>query len=270
VSEAPTLALEPLPGLGHNNPPEPIETLDLRLARTHRELVVRFVELEIGCARVPNPLQSEEDAAATTDFIAQCQAHIRKAEAVHKKEKEFFLKGGRLVDAFFKRRCEKLTKAFAPAGARLKAYRDQIAEIEMKRHAEARRASEVEAQQVAAEEAKFRAEADRLVQEARSPIERQRAAEQLLLADAAASRVAAAQQAATTRPEPIHIRGDYGSTAYVRKAWAFEVVDLDQVPRDYMSLDVEVVREAINRDAVREIPGLRIYQNETLHVRGAA
>ncbi len=52
--------------------------------------------------------------------------------------------------------------------------------------------------------------------------------------------------------------------------WTFEVIDLDQVPREYMSLDVEVVREAINKDAVREIPGLRIYQSETLHVRGAA
>ena len=48
------------------------------------------------------------------------------------------------------------------------------------------------------------------------------------------------------------------------------MVDLDQVPREYMSLDTDVVREAINKDAVRDIPGLRVYQAETLHVRGAA
>jgi len=83
-------------------------------------------------------------------------------------------------------------------------------------------------------------------------------------------RPAPAQQAAAAKPEPTHIRGDYGSTAYVRKSWTFEVVALDEVPRDYMSLDVDVVREAITKDAVREIPGLRIYQAETLHVRGAA
>jgi hypothetical protein len=47
------------------------------------------------------------------------------------------------------------------------------------------------------------------------------------------------------------------------------VVDLDAVPRDYMGLDVEVVRGAINQDAIRQIPGLRIYQSETLQVRGA-
>jgi hypothetical protein len=273
VREAPILSLEPTPGLGHNNPPEPldpIDALDLRLAKTHRELVVRFIDLELGCARVPNPLQSEADAAATTDFIAQCQAHIKRAEAAHRKEKAYFLKAGRLVDGFFKRRCTKLTGALAPVALRLKAYRDQIAELDAKRHDEARRASEAQAQHAAEEEAEYRAAANRLVQVARSPVERQRAAEHWLLAEAAATRAAAAQQEATTKPGPTHIRGDYGSTAYVRKVWTFEVVDLDQVPREYMSLDTDVVREAINKDAVRDIPGLRVYQAETLHVRGAA
>ena len=273
MREAPVLSLEPTPGLGHNNPPEPldpIEALDMRLAKTHRELVVRFIDLELGCARVPNPLQSEADAAATTDFIAQCQSHIKRAESAHRKEKEYFLKAGGIVDGFFKRRCTRLTGALAPVALRLKAYRDQIAELDAKRHEEARRASEAQAQRAAEEEAEYRAAANRMVQEARSPVERQRAAEHWLLAEAAATRAAAAQQAATTKPEPTHIRGDYGSTAYIRKVWTFEVVDLDQVPREYMSLDTDVVREAITKDAVRQIPGLRIHQAETLHVRGAA
>lgn len=273
MSEPPVLLYEAAPGLGHNCPPEPvdpIDALDLRLARTHREMVVRFLDLELGCTRVPNPLASETDAAAATDFIAQCQAHIRQAEKAHKREKEYFLKAGRIVDGFFKRRCTRLTGALVPIAVRLKAYRDQIAARDAERHEEARRASEAEAQRAAEEEAEYRAEADRLAQEARSPAERRHAAEQSLLAEAAASRAAAAQQAVLARPEPTHIRGDYGSTAYVRKVWTFEVIDLDQVPRDYMSLDVEVVREAITKDAVRDIPGLRIYQSETLHVRGAA
>jgi hypothetical protein len=56
----------------------------------------------------------------------------------------------------------------------------------------------------------------------------------------------------------------------VTRSWTFAVVDLDRVPREYMSLDVEVVREAITRDGVREIPGLRIFQAEALRVRGVA
>ena len=273
MGEPPALSHEPAPGLGHNHPPEPLDpnaALAMRLAKAHRELVVRFIDLELGCARVPNPLQSDGDAAATTDFIAQCQSHIKKAEAAHRQEKEYFLKAGRIVDAFFKRRSTRLTSAMAPAVARLKAYRDRIAELEAIRHEEARRANEAEARRAAEEEAEYRAAADRLVMAAKSPAARQGAAEQLLLADAAATRAAAAQQVAAAKPEPTHIRGDYGSTAYVRKSWTFEVVELDQVPRDYMSLDVDVVREAISKDEIRDIPGLRIYQAETLHVRGAA
>ncbi len=47
------------------------------------------------------------------------------------------------------------------------------------------------------------------------------------------------------------------------------MVDLDRVPREYMSIDVAVVREAVTKDGVREIPGLRIVQAEALRVRGA-
>jgi hypothetical protein len=163
-----------------------------------------------------------------------------------------------------------LTSALAPAVLRLKAYRDQIAEVEARRHEEARSAAEAEARRAAEEEAEHRAAADRLAQEAQTPADRRLAAERLLLADAAATRAQAAQQAAAVKPEPTHIRGDYGSTAYVRKSWTFEVVALDEVPRDYMSLDVDVVKEAINKDAVREIPGLADLPGRNLHVRGAA
>jgi hypothetical protein len=273
VSKSPASSFEPIPGLGHNLPLEPIDTieaLDLRLARTHRELVVRFIDLELGCGRIPDPITSESEAATTTDFIAQCQAHIKSAETTHRKEKEFFLKGGRIVDAFFKRHRVKLLTALAPATARLKAYRDQVAEREAKRHDDGRQAMEAEAQRAAEEEAQYRAEANRLVREAGSSADRQGAAQQLLLAEEAGARAAAARQAAALKPVATRIYGDYGSTAYTRRTWTFEVADLDQVPREYMSLDVDVVREAINKDAVREIPGLRIFQMETLHVRGAA
>ena len=153
---------------------------------------------------MPNPLESEEDAATATDFIAQCQAHIKKAETAHKREKEYFLKAGRIVDGFFKRRCTRLSGALVPIAVRLKAYRDQIAERDAKRHEEARRVSEAEAQRAAEEEAEYRTAANRLVQEARQWTAS--AAEHWL------HRVAAS----ACRSD--NIRGDYGSTAYVHKA----------------------------------------------------
>jgi hypothetical protein len=260
------------PGPGHNRPPEPldpIEGLSERLATSHADLLARFRDLELGCARVPDPLESEEDAATLTDFLAQCQAHIRQAEAAHKAEKALFLTACRVVDGFFKRRCDLLTAALAPAVARLKAYRDRVARIEQQRHQAARHAAEQAARQATAEAEEHRALAERLAREGESFEERRRATEELRLAEEATERAAAAGHEATVPLEPTRLYGDYGSTAYVSRRWSFEVVDLDQVPRAYMSLDVAVVREAITRDGVRKIPGLRIFQAEALRVRGA-
>jgi len=260
------------PGIGHNQPPEPvdpIEGLNARLADSHADLVARFCNLELACGRVPDPIDSEEDAATATDFIAQCQAHIKKTEAAHKREKELFLKAGRAVDAFFKRRCDRLNTVLAPAISRLKAYRDELARAEVQRHEETRRAAAEAAHRAAVEAEEHRAAAERLAGEAQSLEGRRRAAEELRLAEDAAARAAASGEQATAVLEPTRIRGDYGATAFVRRSWSFEVVDLDRVPREYMSLDVTVVREAITRDGVREIPGLRIFQAEALRVRSA-
>ena len=142
------------PGIGHNQPPEgidPIEALNARLTANHADLLTRFCDLELACGRVPDPIASEEDAATATDFIAQCQLHIKGAEREHRKEKELFLRAGRSVDAFFKRRSEKLNSALAPIMARLKVYRDWIAETERQRYHEARHRAEEEARQVLAE-----------------------------------------------------------------------------------------------------------------------
>jgi hypothetical protein len=67
--------------------------------------------------------------------------------------------------------------------------------------------------------------------------------------------------------EPMRIRGNDGATTFVRRSWSFEVIDRDRVPREYMSLHVPVVREAITYDGIRHIPGLRIFQTEGLRVR---
>jgi hypothetical protein len=96
-------------------------------------LTGRFHDLELACVRVPNPIASEEDACTATDFIAQCQAHIKRAEVAHKREKELFLKAGRAVDSFFKRPCDALNAALAPTVFRLEAYRDAVTLAERRR-----------------------------------------------------------------------------------------------------------------------------------------
>jgi len=46
-----------------------------------------------------------------------------------------------------------------------------------------------------------------------------------------------------------------------RDTWEFEVVNFERVPLKYSMVDVEAVKQAV-KDGVREIPGLRIYQDK--------
>lgn len=69
-------------------------------------------------------------------------------------------------------------------------------------------------------------------------------------------------------PAPRIVRGQQGS-ASVRKTWTFEVVDDTIVPREYLIVDEGVIGLAV-RKGTRDIPGIRIFQYESLAVRSKA
>jgi hypothetical protein len=262
--------VEAAPGIGHNRAPEAVEALERNLAESYADLVARFVDLELGCTRVPEIIDSALEAGLVADFVAQCQTHIRRAERAHKEEKAPFLNGGRAVDAFFKRRCEKLDAAVSLVLSRLKTCYDRMVDAEAVCHASMVRAAEAEACRATDEEGQHRQEAERLAREARTAEERRRAGRELALAEVAAARAQEASARAATPCGAPRIVGDYGASAYVSHSWSFEVSDLARVPRSYLSLDNDAVRSAITKAGVREIPGLRIFQSESLRVRGAA
>ena len=107
----------------------------------------------------------------------------------------------------------------------------------------------------------LRREAERAAQE------RARALEAELKAEAEAHGVEAPQVPMPVLPKPeTVVRTDEGMTAYTRKVWTFAVVDEAQVPREYLSLDRQKVLGAI-RAGVREIPGLRIYEETQVSIR---
>lgn len=68
-------------------------------------------------------------------------------------------------------------------------------------------------------------------------------------------------------PTPVSrtIEGSQGSTS-VRKTWAYEVLDEGLVPREYLTVDEGAILLAV-REGARDIPGVRIYQQESLAVR---
>lgn len=58
--------------------------------------------------------------------------------------------------------------------------------------------------------------------------------------------------------EKTHVKG-------MKKVWTHEVVDSNLIPQDYMVIDEKAIRAAI-KAGVREIPGLKIYQENKLAV----
>ena len=52
-----------------------------------------------------------------------------------------------------------------------------------------------------------------------------------------------------------------------RKVWVFDVVDFSKLPDEYKMLNTVIIRDAI-RSGVREIKGLKIFQEEQLSIVG--
>ncbi len=61
-------------------------------------------------------------------------------------------------------------------------------------------------------------------------------------------------------------RTESGS-AFSKKPWVFEVTNADQVPREFLAVDEKKIRDAV-RMGVREIAGVRIYQETQINFRG--
>ncbi len=122
-----------------------------------------------------------------------------------------------------------------------------------------------------ADEAAARAERERLESAARlREAEQAEAAQRPVLAEQLLTdaveheeRASAAQAQAVLPARTVHTEAGTTSTT---KRWTYDVVNLAEVPAEYLEIKAGAVREAINAGA-RAIPGLRIYQAENLAVR---
>lgn len=124
------------------------------------------------------------------------------------------------------------------------------------------------ADMIAEEAAKARATATAAVSEAQA-----NAAEVSSLSQDANAAAARALQAAQVPELDKTLTTASGTRATLRTAWTFTVIDLANVPREYLCLDERKVREAIRACATRiggrtdlmiEIPGLKIHQQDTM------
>jgi hypothetical protein len=254
------------PGIGDNQPPVDYNDPDIlqaRLEREYADMLARFAELELGAAKVPIKIATDSEARSVVDWVAQqCKTLITQAERAHTKEKAPYLAGGRTVDRFFNDRIKRLNNTIGPIQRRVQTYFD-LKKAEIRRREDAERREAERRRQVALEEAQ------RLAREAaaREQLGDRRGA--INLAKAARDQednAAVAEAQAGAPPAPVHIHGEYGATAFAREVWTYEVMDPAAVPLGYLTIDDAAVKGAI-RDGIREIPGIRIYQDERFTIK---
>lgn len=223
-------------------PPAPLTPAEIRafLDFQMEQLLARRADILAILAdmREAYPTIDDDDALGiVAENMRMAHALTRSAEDRRKGEKEPFLSGGRAVDAWFKRFQEPLDTACQPVQAAMNAYGTRI-EAE-------RRAQAVEAQRLAEQAAaQAAAEAADLLARATPPVEQElnqkfdRAAEAAQAAELAGEQ-ANARPAAFTRTV-----GDYGAVTSMRSSWAWEVENIDLVPRAYMMINADAIKAA--------------------------
>lgn len=163
------------PGLGHNNPPDPIEVLRSTLAENHADLLKRCAELLGLEARLPAVMDDEWEAKVS-EAIKSCGAFTKNSEATRLAANEPHRKAIAATDGFFKAMSDKVDRLKAKMTAEyLTPYQQKKAdEVKRRREEEARLAREraEEAARLAREEAARVAEAKRKEEAAKAEAER--------------------------------------------------------------------------------------------------
>lgn len=249
------------PGLGHNSG-EIDEATRIRenLAEKHAALAVRRDQLLEAEGRVPE-IGDDDQAGKVGDLVRLITAAVQAAELARKTEKEPHMAAARTVDGFFGAISEPLAGLKTRVGRRLTAYLTAKAERE-------RRAREEEASRLRAEAEKQAAAAAQV--EAAAP-----AAAAIVMEQAIATEVQAAQASRAAAAKPAELsrtRGEVGSVASLKSRWVGEVTDRAALDVSALApyIPAAALQTALNgaiKAGVREIRGCRIFQEQTAAVR---
>lgn len=189
-------------------------------------------------------VESQPDMAEGTDLLAQIKKTLKRSEEARDVLVRPLNDHVKMINAQFKTVTAPLADAERTIRQKMLTY---ATALEKERQEEAERAR--------------RAEQERAL-EAAAALE---AAGKIVEAEVTLS-FAAEAKAEVARVEPTTT--DAGNTTSIRKIWKHEVVDFGAVPDAFKIADDAKIREAV-RAGIREIPGVRIYQEDSLAINTA-
>lgn len=228
---------------------------------TQVEVAIRQNAQQLIATAAKVMVLSREDLSEATDILKEIKNRIKTAEEERKDLVSPFNDGVKRINSRFKAMLEPLAEAGEKLASKMLQFQQSE---ERKAREEAARLEKIRLE----EEKKKREEAEAARKAEEAAILENSGGEQL---DRAAPPPAAPEPPPS---QPITVQslhkpttyGQTGAVSTVKKIWAFELVDLSQVPVEFCVLDQVKVNQAI-RAGAREIPGLRIFQKDSLSVR---
>lgn len=202
------------------------------------------------------PLETAEQYARLSELLARGKAAAKGLDGVRKAAVGPLNDQVKEINGIFRPLSDALGAFEARAKRLILAWRQLEAAERRRQQEEARRKQE--------EAAVREAEAMAKAQAAKTAKARERA---LIAAQAASKAQMAAAVSEPVGPAPRGIRTDSGSSS-TTTYWTFKVMKPELVPREWLLIDKKAIGAAVRRkDGVREIPGVAIYEEESLAVR---
>ena len=196
-------------------------------------------------------VSSEETKTTATGLLGACRKIQKDAEAKRVSLVTPFNDHVKAINGLFREVLAPFVEADTHLDGQLLARRRE----EVRLAAEATAAAE-----------RQRLEAEAMLREA----ERAEAAGKVDIAESLLDTAVACEQGARVAEvqaqAPARVVRTAAGTSSVRKTWAFRVLDPEAIPRKYLDLNEARVRKAIMA-GVRDIPGIEVYQEESLAVR---
>ena len=253
-------------GIGDNNPPTDLQIFEQSTNDSFKEIEGRIRDLELSNARTPDAIENDEQAKLLTDFIGQCKTAVNDCDKIRTDLKGPLTKQGKFIQSRFNQITEKMGGKIKGLEKRLGAF-----QLEQKRIAEAeaeeirRKAEEIREAELA-EARKEEEMAEEMARTAETDEDRRKA--RMVLDDARDSMDAADadfDKSVQEKPKST-VDGNFGSQSYARADWKSEVVDGGLIPPEYLMVNETAIRAAV-RSGVREIPGVRMWNEEKIVVK---
>ena len=242
------------------NQPDHIDQIRARLTQDYANIATTTTALLARARELPKEIDGKQSLDKYTDAIKDIRSAAQHITATRKAEKDPFKRGGEAVDAFFQDFVGRLEAAMTVLQQRQGGY--LRAQEEAARRKALDEAARLECE---AEEARKRAEASSRP----STIEKHSVA----ASTAQAGADAAAERAEASPADLIRTgRTARGGMATLTRQWKGEIEDAAAIPLELLRpyLSPEAIERAVNaavRAGVREIPGVRIYEDARSQVR---